>query len=194
MTTKKQAAANIRNAQKSTGPRTSAGQARSSQNSRKHGLTASQIVLPDESQEAFNALHAEVRLGYDPCSGYEEELVYQIAVGLWRMRRVFRAEVSVLDVDLASGKKLGDVFHAFPAAVAAFSRYELGIVKALQAAENRFEKLRAACRPEAVPSMTAAVSEEDRPNDLNGPLGEANDTDGPRPRGGAASQQGLPGI
>ena len=46
MSTPKQIAANRRNAQKSTGPRTTAGKAKTRLNPLKHGLTAETIVLP----------------------------------------------------------------------------------------------------------------------------------------------------
>jgi hypothetical protein len=57
--------ANRANAQHSTGPKTEEGKAASSQNSRKHGLSAKTIFVAPERTEEFNALsdslHAEVR-------------------------------------------------------------------------------------------------------------------------------------
>ena len=44
-----QLAANRRNAQKSTGPRTAEGKKRASLNALKHGMTAKTVVLPHES-------------------------------------------------------------------------------------------------------------------------------------------------
>ena len=54
MATPNQSAANRRNAQKSTGPRTPQGRAASRLNALKHGLTACHLVLPTESQQDFD--------------------------------------------------------------------------------------------------------------------------------------------
>ena len=53
MTSEKQAAANRRNAAKSTGPQTESGKARSSGNALKHGLSAEQVVIFGEDPAAF---------------------------------------------------------------------------------------------------------------------------------------------
>ena len=50
-TSSAQLAANAANAQHSTGPRTSEGKNRSSQNASKHGLTAREVVIPPGEQE-----------------------------------------------------------------------------------------------------------------------------------------------
>jgi len=56
MSTEKQIEANRRNAQKSTGPRTTEGKAASRGNAVKHGLTAEQIaIIPGEDAGAFNS-------------------------------------------------------------------------------------------------------------------------------------------
>src|SRR5437870_3866487 len=49
----KRAERNRQNAQKSTGPKTPEGKARSSKNATKHGLTASYAHLPDEPDDLF---------------------------------------------------------------------------------------------------------------------------------------------
>src|SRR5882757_2709135 len=48
--------ANRRNAAKSTGPKTPEGKAASSRNALKHGLTATEVLLPNENRDAYNAL------------------------------------------------------------------------------------------------------------------------------------------
>jgi hypothetical protein len=47
--------ANRRNARRSTGPRSADGKARVASNALKHGLTGTQIVLPNERREDFEA-------------------------------------------------------------------------------------------------------------------------------------------
>ena len=47
--------ANRRNAAKSTGPKTPEGKAASSRNALKHGLTATEVLLPNEDRDAYDA-------------------------------------------------------------------------------------------------------------------------------------------
>src|ERR1035438_7418764 len=55
MSTKRQTAANRRNARKSTGPKTRPGKATASMNALHHGLRARTVVLPGENREDFVA-------------------------------------------------------------------------------------------------------------------------------------------
>ncbi len=54
MATEKQIAANRRNAQKSTGPKSDAGKAKAKFNALKHGMTADTAVLPSKTQTPTN--------------------------------------------------------------------------------------------------------------------------------------------
>src|SRR6185295_13338030 len=56
MATKKQIAANRKNAAKSTGPLTPEGRLTSSQNAVRHGLTATQLVISVEEQSEFHEI------------------------------------------------------------------------------------------------------------------------------------------
>ena len=56
MATIKQVNANRQNAKKSTGPRTPEGKRRVSQNAIKHGLSASEVVLPGEDAAEFERM------------------------------------------------------------------------------------------------------------------------------------------
>lgn len=55
MTSARKAAANRSNSLKSSGPRTLKGKARSSQNARKHGILAREVVLAKESKADFTS-------------------------------------------------------------------------------------------------------------------------------------------
>jgi hypothetical protein len=57
MSTRKQIAANRRNAGRSTGPKTAAGKDRAKGNALKHGLTAAQITVFDEHPEDFESFY-----------------------------------------------------------------------------------------------------------------------------------------
>jgi hypothetical protein len=87
MSTEKQIAANHRNAQLSTGPRTPDGKARSSLNALTHGLTAAQILIPSESADDFESHAASFRDRFAPVDSVESFLVDQMIVAAWRLRR-----------------------------------------------------------------------------------------------------------
>ncbi len=75
MASQRQRKANRLNAEKSTGPRTPGGKARSRRNAITHGLTAREIVLAHEDPAKFEALSEDLHLRFRPCDGLEEELV-----------------------------------------------------------------------------------------------------------------------
>jgi hypothetical protein len=76
------------NGAKSNGPITATGKAASSQNSLRHGLTSSRVVLPHESQEAYDKLEASFSNRFKPADELESELVQEMAAARWRLRRI----------------------------------------------------------------------------------------------------------
>ena len=96
MATKRQIAANRRNARKSTGPKTAAGKAASSANALRHGLAAARaVVLPDEDGEAYERLRQGVIADLDPDGALQEALAQRIVVLLWRLDRAARLEAEL---------------------------------------------------------------------------------------------------
>jgi hypothetical protein len=85
MATLKQIEANRLNAQKSTGPRTPAGQAASAQNSRRHGCYSSQVVIEGQDQDQFDQLFKEFMDELQPQTIRERNLVEQMAVEWWHL-------------------------------------------------------------------------------------------------------------
>src|SRR3954451_15916292 len=75
-----------------TGPRTVQGKEKSSQNSVKHGIFATAVVLPGESQAAFDALLRGLCEDFQPVGTFEDGLVEVLAVTRWRQRRLLIAE------------------------------------------------------------------------------------------------------
>ncbi len=88
MSSDKQIAANGLNAQRSTGPRTSAGKAKVSANALKHGLTGRDVVLPGEDPDDFDSFRAGLLTNLDPQGELEGALAEKIVADLWRLRRV----------------------------------------------------------------------------------------------------------
>lgn len=87
--------ANRQNALKSTGPRSAAGKARSARNALKHGLTAQQVVMPDEDPAAFEALRNSLYAYYQPDGPVAEHLVEHLAACIWRLNRVPAIEAGI---------------------------------------------------------------------------------------------------
>jgi hypothetical protein len=79
---------NQKNSQKSTGPRTDSGKARSSQNSLKNGLYAISAKLPSEDQELYLAHSAAYVADLHPEGAAQQALVEIVSDNTWRLRRV----------------------------------------------------------------------------------------------------------
>jgi hypothetical protein len=96
MATDKQIRANRLNAQRSTGPSTPEGKARSRQNALAHGLTARTVLVMGESREDYERLREGIWLEYQPKGTIEEEFAERLVSLLWRVRRIPAFESALL--------------------------------------------------------------------------------------------------
>ena len=107
--TAKQLAANRANAQRSTGPRSAEGKAVVSQNAVKHGILARAVIPPGlepyESRDEFDQLHQRLVEAFAPANALEELLVEQVAVGYWRLARLYRSEAGTIAARLDEAEK-----------------------------------------------------------------------------------------
>src|SRR5271157_3237768 len=90
MSTQKQLASNRLNAEKSTGPRSGEGKARSSMNALKTGIDAKSQLIRGETQTALSELTAEYYNQFRPATPVERMLVDTLIDCEWLLRR-FRA-------------------------------------------------------------------------------------------------------
>jgi hypothetical protein len=93
--TDKQLAANRRNAELSTGPRTDVGKNFAKFNAIKHGLSAKHVFIPGidgTNPKEFSSLLDGLLVEYDPQGPTEQFLVAKMAKAMWRMRRASLAE------------------------------------------------------------------------------------------------------
>ena len=92
--------ANRRNAQKSTGPRTTAGKVRARLNAVTHGILAKEVVVGKgdglERAEEFAKLVESLYAELQPQDAVEHVLVDRIAACYWRLRRAQRYEVGAV--------------------------------------------------------------------------------------------------
>jgi len=104
MSTEVQILANRRNAQKSTGPRTSEGKAAVSQNAVKHGLLTRQDVINSESQADFDLYRQQMLAELAPVSPMESMLAERIVSLSWRLKRVCKIQNQAIDALNADNK------------------------------------------------------------------------------------------
>jgi hypothetical protein len=138
--------ANRENSTHSTGPVTLAGKAIASVNSRKHGLTSKQIVLPGEDAAEYDALRESIIEQYRPANETERTLVEEVAAGSWRLARARRHETAILKkligencVDAAAA--YAELFFEKPKELQRLLRYVVTIERAYYRALNKLEKL-----------------------------------------------------
>jgi len=103
MATIKQFEANRRNAQHSTGPKTTEGKAAVSMNALRHGLRARTVVLPGEDPQEFHRLCDDLEVEWHPQSRTEQFYVEQMAVSKWKLVRMEVGEVNIF-TNANSGK------------------------------------------------------------------------------------------
>ena len=105
MATEKQIAANNKNAQLSTGPRTKQGKAIVSQNALKHGLRAKKTVIHTESKAEFELHRDQMLTDLEPVGAMESILAQRIITLSWRLKRsdnVQTATINTMDAENAS--------------------------------------------------------------------------------------------
>ena len=88
-------AANLANAQLSTGPRTTEGKAMSSMNAVKTGLTGRTVLLPSDDADAYRQHLAAYENEFKPVGLRECELVQSLADIQWRLQRIPGLEMAI---------------------------------------------------------------------------------------------------
>jgi hypothetical protein len=81
---------------RSTGPRTEAGKATSSQNARKHDLCSKTLRLSAEEWAEYNEMRARYGRDLQPAAGVEETLVDEICFNYWRLQQARGAEFTAI--------------------------------------------------------------------------------------------------
>src|SRR6185436_9888872 len=95
MSSQRRLEANQANARLSTGPQTPEGKARSSQNARKHGLSAREVVIAPDEREEFEDFLAAHQDELQPQGTLEQDLFNQLVLAAWNLRRISRLEAGL---------------------------------------------------------------------------------------------------
>ena len=103
--------ANRRNAQKSTGPRTAEGKAKSATNSTSHGFSSLNMnplapgcFLHTEDENQFRGLLNEYVVTYHPQHPDELDLLTEAVFAKWRQQRIWLAETAQIEIAIAQGE------------------------------------------------------------------------------------------
>ena len=148
-------AANRSNAQRSTGPRSVEGKARSSLNAVKHGLLSRQPLLADEDPAEYDVLRERLVEALSPDGAIEELLVDELLGVLWRLKRLRRVESALFTIGSSgplvealrrSGEVGAEVGVAFTTQASSFnvlSRYEASLVARLRRTLSDLERRQA---------------------------------------------------
>ena len=90
--------ANIRNAQKSTGPTSTAGLQKISQNALKTGLTGRQVLLPEDDAALYETMVRDYQALFEPLGPEETALLQSIVDTRWRLSRFPGLESAAIDL------------------------------------------------------------------------------------------------
>jgi len=141
--------ANRANAQHSTGPKTGAGKAASSQNSRTHGFAARSFCIAEDEKETFSLFLAALRRQIKPVGALEDYHFQVVVQTAWNLQRLRHHESEILAVygnpflEEQLGKALGRL-----------ARYKRGLERSYAEAFNALRDLqtnRAQNEPEQDP-------------------------------------------
>ena len=83
------------------GPKTDSGKAVSSQNATTHGAYTRNVVLTTEDQEIFNQFHRDYLAEWQPIGRTECDLVTQITVSAWKIRRLYPVDTCLWELAMA---------------------------------------------------------------------------------------------
>jgi hypothetical protein len=123
-------------------------------NALKHGLTAQQVTVFDETAEAFQAFHDEFVVALRPNGGLELNLAEWVILCAWRLRRVYRIETGLFcktqnswsSGAAATTNEIEIVFLRLASnddELSKLTRYETSIERSLQRALKALERRQA---------------------------------------------------
>jgi hypothetical protein len=135
MATERQIEANKLNSQKSTGPKSPEGKAKSSLNRLSHGLASSATLVPGEDPDEFKALLTDLTGEHQPAFATEQILVEQMALNQWLSLRAFRLQGEAFLDQTLGGTKFG-----IPKDLGVLIRYQTSAERAFHKAHNEFVK------------------------------------------------------
>jgi hypothetical protein len=129
MATERQIEANRANAQKSTGPQTPEGKAKSSMNRLTHGFFSPSAIIPGEDGAILMALINDLKAEFEPATTTEEILVEKMAQAQWLTQRALNLQGEAFAKESAVPKNLGLLIRYHSTAERAFHKAHNELVK-----------------------------------------------------------------
>lgn len=135
---------NRRNALASTGPKTAEGKARVAMNGLRHGIFCQYLLTKSEKPEDLDALKEDMYRELQPQGIVEEMLVDKMINAVWRLRRVARADTSIMDDGLnVFGKaKSPDAPFRQHNCLSSMLKYEAALERAYYRAKHELERMK----------------------------------------------------
>ena len=162
------------NGAKSRGPQTGAGKARSAANANKHNLSGKGLIILDtENDGAFQQLCQAFVDKFQPQDDLERDYLLQAAVARWRLRRIWRLETGIFNVQMLEQERrlkddwdgLDDEIRESQAflrksdSLTLLNRYERAISREYERAMKAFQQARAArCEASPVPAEASSAA------------------------------------
>ena len=116
---------------RSTGPRTEAGKAASSQNALRHGLASGALLIPGEDPAEFESLLNGLLADWEPETNTERLLIHNMAKHQWLIDRAIRLQGEVLTASPCP--------TVLPASFAVLLRYQTTNERAYYRAQKSLE-------------------------------------------------------
>jgi hypothetical protein len=179
MSTHSQIDANRINAQKSTGPRTPEGKARSRRNGLQHGLTAKTCMLDDEDPDGLTDLLDEIREKFDPRDTDEDFLTERMAKARFKYNRIMSIEAGIFNLRLSVDQAPKEITEAHGLngqrawaymrdanggnALSKLARYETSLLREYDRSRQELEKLQTRAARPAPPPLSGELRREPDP-------------------------------
>ena len=141
---KSQAEQSRLNGAKSRGPVTEEGKTRSSQNARKHGLTAKHSLVDPEDASEYLQHHNSMIADLKPEGTVEEMLADQVVKGAWKLRQAHNIEMDLMKDNLECGDEIHSAFTQQELSMIRLSRYQTAIERSMYRALSELRKRQAA--------------------------------------------------
>ena len=221
MATQSQIDANRINAQKSTGPRTPEGKAKSRRNGLLHGLTAKTCMLDGEDPAELTNLVDKLSEKYHPQDIDEDFYVERMAKARCRYNRIMPLEAGIFNIRLSVDQAPKEVVEALSQegqrawaylrdanggnALSKLARYETGLLREYDRSRQELEKLQKirAARPTPSPFADELRREPDppvtptksaQPATSTPPPSTQNPSPAPPPSPAPAAEPTIPGF
>ncbi len=110
LTEEQRSAINRANAEHSTGPNTTDGKKRSSQNARRHGITAQTTIMTEEDRIKHDDFCANMMAGLAPVGAIETFLASSVAEDAWRLNHARAQAGNIVAIGHFDGT--GDTYDA----------------------------------------------------------------------------------